>query len=326
MPDAAPLCGDERPAERVAHHEDKRRARGAEDALQEWRHQHILRTLVDEDARGPPEAPPLRPQPPARSVGEERREGGGVRKQRRQRRKLGVEERVTVREDRLEQLALGAARRDHLLEVGPLHPPPRVHVDDALPRRRRHVRRLERVELQRRHAAQPLQQLDRRRRARALQAAHEDEAARKARRACRPQVVARRALRRGLARQGGGGGGGDGGGISGASGGSGRYGGGSWGGGGCGGGGSGVRGGCGGGCGGGGTGSGGGSIRRLAAGATVQRATIGSGVQLPLVRGLPERQQQEPCRARQYQQQRQRAPQQRGGGGGFVGGSARRLR
>ena len=60
-PGARPLGGHDRPAQRVTHEEDEGGALSAEQRLQEWRHQRILRALVKEHRRRLPEATPLRP-------------------------------------------------------------------------------------------------------------------------------------------------------------------------------------------------------------------------------------------------------------------------
>ena len=95
--------------------------------------------------------------------------------------KLGIPHSVAVREHRLQQLALRATRRHDFAEVSPLHSPAGVHVHEALPRRSLHVPRRSRIEVEWRHTRQHAEQLGQRRRARALQAAYEDDAPRRAR-------------------------------------------------------------------------------------------------------------------------------------------------
>ena len=180
VPLAAPLGGDERPAQRVAQHEGEGGAPRAEERLQEGRHQHVLGALVEHHAARRPEPPPVGPQRGARARGEQRRQRRRVGEERAQRRVLRVEDGVAVRVHRLQQLALGAARRDHLLEVRVLHPRAGVHVDLPLPRRRLHVPRVERVEAQPRDAGHLAEQRRQRRRARPLQPADEEEFVRRA--------------------------------------------------------------------------------------------------------------------------------------------------
>ena len=158
----------------------KAKAGGARRSLQEGRHQHVLGALVEHHAARRPEPPPVGPQRGARARGEQRRQRRRVGEERAQRRVLRVEDGVAVRVHRLQQLALGAARRDHLLEVRVLHPRAGVHVDLPLPRRRLHVPRVERVEAQPRDAGHLAEQRRQRRRARALQPADEEEFVRRA--------------------------------------------------------------------------------------------------------------------------------------------------
>eukprot|EP00967_Tisochrysis_lutea_P060299 scaffold77121_cov27-Tisochrysis_lutea.AAC.2 len=104
--------------------QDKQKAAGAtaKCALQIGRHEYVLRALIKEDGARRPICAPLPPQRLRGAVRAEWRDRCRLRQERFEREEFGVMYHVAVRKDRLNELALCAPRRDHLLEVGKLHP------------------------------------------------------------------------------------------------------------------------------------------------------------------------------------------------------------
>ena len=109
--------------------------RAAEQRLQVGRHQDVLRRLVDDRARGVDQSGHWAHRSSRRRWRRGRAEGAVsrlVREQRRKLPKLGVPNRVAVREDRLQQLALRPRRSRPPGKVRPLHPTAGVDIDELL--------------------------------------------------------------------------------------------------------------------------------------------------------------------------------------------------